>query len=122
MICAINSEQHAKHTEGFMEALRDRQVTYKCDPAPAIKRKLVLIISDRYTKAYGLAQDKGLLPTQWRFVDDPQKLKGLDPLLCDVWLARDFTKSFLYHQETRPLLFIRNFNVVDYSKFSHENY
>jgi len=122
MISAINSPEHAKHTEGFIEALRDRQVTYKCDPSPMIKRKLILIISNRYVKACALANDKGLLPTQWRFVDDPQKLKGLDPLKCDVWLARDFTKSFLYHKETRQFLVIRNFNVVDYSKFSHETY
>lgn len=115
MIAAIDSAEHALHTEGLISALKDRALTTNFDPEPRIKRKYVLIISNRYTIAYDLAREKGFTPVQWKFIDDPQKLRGFDPLVCVVWLAHGFDKTYLFNQEMYPVLVARNFEVIDMS-------
>lgn len=40
MISAINSAEHAEHTSGFIDAIAGRNMMYKADPAPRMKRTL----------------------------------------------------------------------------------
>lgn len=112
MIAAIDSPEHTLHSHGFVSAVRDFSNACKFDPAPSIKRKMILIVAGNYYMASKLAFDKGLAPNQWKWIVDELAVKGLIDAV--VWLGPKYMSLKNYYDIRREVS-IRGFEVIDMS-------